>query len=323
MMETEISDSFELETFELHAQGILPEVIMGLSRSQKSLPAKLFYDKKGSELFERICFLPSYYPTRTEIKILQNNAQEIAELIGSGSLLIEPGSGAAEKVRILFRAMRGDKSYVPIEISKEILLRTCKELIEEFPGMRLYPVCADFTQALRLPLTVDSRSLKKVLFFPGSTIGNLDPADAKEFLKEAGQLTRGGGVLIGVDRKKDSSVLRLAYNDPEGVTEAFNLNVLSRLNRDLGATFVLDNFQHEAIYNEEKSRIEMHLISRLSQMVRVNQTVFRFREGETIHTENSYKYSVEEFTALGRKAGLRLKKYWQDPEQLFSVYYFE
>ncbi len=323
MIDTEEIYSLKIADHAPATGGVLTEVIMGLSRTQKTLPAKLLYDKRGSEIFEEICLLPSYYPTRTETKILRENAAEMAKLIGDDVMIIEPGSGSAEKVRILLHELKGKKSYVPIEISREILLRTTRELLEEFPGMGLYPVCADFTKSLSLPLTVGSRPGKKVVFFPGSTIGNLDPDEAQAFLKEAADMVSGGGILIGVDMKKNTEILRKAYNDPEGVTAAFNLNLLTRLNRDLNATFNTGNFRHEAVYNEEKGRIEMHLISLLPQIVRVNQTVFRFREGETIHTENSYKYSIEEFTALGRRAGLTLRKSWQDKENLFSVYYFE
>lgn len=323
MIETEEIYSLEVADHVPPPRSMISEVIMGMSRTQKTLPAKFLYDKKGSEIFEEICLLPSYYPTRTETKILQDNAREMSAMIGEDAMIIEPGSGSAEKVRILLRELHGKRSYVPVEISREILLRTSRELIEEFPGMGLFPVCADFTKSLSLPLTVGSRPGKKIVFFPGSTIGNLDPDQAKEFLVEVSDLSRGGGILIGVDLKKDPEILRLAYNDPEGVTAAFNLNILSRLNREAEATFVTENFRHEAVYNEEKGRIEMHLISRMPQLVRVNQTVFRFREGESIHTENSYKYSVAEFTALGEKAGLSLKKSWQDSDNLFSVYYFE
>lgn len=310
---------------ELLPQGnLLTEVIAGLSLTQKALPAKLLYDRKGSEIFEEICRLPSYYPTRTETKILTDNAREMAEMIGENSLIIEPGSGAAEKIRILMREMKGNIRYVPLEISREILLRTSAELIEEFNGIDVFPVCADFTKELSLPLSIDQQKGKKVIFFPGSTIGNLDPDEAREFLVKAAQLIgHGGGILIGVDMKKDKEILRLAYNDPEGVTAAFNLNLLERINRELDAAFVTENFRHEAIYNEEKGRIEMHLESLFPQIVRVDKSVFRFHEGETIHTENSYKYTVAEFTGLGERAGLTFRKHWQDKDSLFSVYYFE
>lgn len=305
-------------------QNVLTEVIMGLSLTQKTLPAKLLYDKRGSEIFEEICKLPSYYPTRTETKILMENAQEIVQLMGEDPLIIEPGSGAAEKVQILFRAMKGRRRYIPIEISREILIRTTRDLIEEYDHLEVYPVCADFTRGLSLPLTAGQQKGKRVVFFPGSTIGNLDPEDAREFLKGVAKLAgQNGGLLIGVDMKKDPEILYRAYNDPEGVTAEFNLNLLERINRELNAAFVPQNFRHEAIYNEKKGRIEMHLRSILPQLVRVNQTMFRFHEGETIHTENSYKYSVEEFTALAAKAGMTLRKFWKDKDSLFCVYYFE
>lgn len=305
-------------------RNMLMEVIVGLSLPQKTLPAKLLYDKRGSEIFEEICKLPSYYPTRTETQILKDNAAEMISLIGKDSLLIEPGSGAAEKVRILFREMEGRKRYIPVEISREILVRTARELIDEFNGMEIFPVYADFTRDLSLPLTAGQQRGKRVVFFPGSTIGNLDPDEAKEFLKKISRLVgHKGGLLIGVDTKKDKEILHLAYNDPEGVTAAFNLNLLERLNRELNATFMPSNFVHEAIYNEEKGRIEMHLRSLLPQLVRVNQTMFRFHEGETIHTENSYKYSVDDFTTLCRSAGLSPVRHWTDKDCLFCVYYFE
>lgn len=302
---------------------LLSEVITGLSHAQKKLPAKLLYDQRGSEIFEKICRLPSYYPTRTETKILQGNAPEITKLIGENSLIIEPGSGAAEKVRILLSSMSGRIRYVPIEISREILLRTSQELIQEYDGVEVFPVCADFTKNLSLPLTVGHQTGKKVLFFPGSTIGNFEPDEARNFLSKASQMVGPcGGILIGVDTKKDPETLRLAYNDPEGVTSDFNLNLLARLNREMNADFIAHHFRHEAIYNEEKGRVEMHLKSLLPQLVRVNQTLFRFQEGETIHTENSYKYSVDEFSRLGETAGLSLVNHWVDEGSLFSVYYF-
>ncbi len=307
-----------------HSRSVLTEVIMGLSQSQKTLPAKLLYDKRGSEIFEEICRVPSYYPTRTETQILKTHAREMAGFIGKDALIIEPGSGAAEKIRILLPEIPGKKRYVPLEISREILLRTSADLLDEYDDLEIFPVCADFTRDLVLPKSVSQQDGKKVVFFPGSTIGNLDPEEAREFMNKCGRMVgAGGGLLIGVDMKKDTEILRMAYNDPEGVTAAFNLNLLQRLNREVDASFDLSNFRHEAIYNEEKGRIEMHLESCIPQMVRVNQTVFRFHKGETIHTENSYKYTIAEFTDLGKKAGLALKKSWQDPRSLFSLYYFE
>lgn len=316
----------ELQIFDFGPQStnVLTEVLVGLSKSQKSLPPKLLYDKRGSEIFEEICKLDEYYPTRAETEILKTKAPEIASFIGPEALIIEPGSGSCDKIRFLLPELNSPKGYVPIEISKDILLRTSSELIEEFPGLNLLPICADFTQEIDLPLTIDSFRGKKVIFFPGSTIGNLAPAEAIDFLKKFGKMIgTGGGLLIGVDLKKDSHTFKLAYDDPKGVTAEFNLNLLTRLNREINASFVLDNFKHEAFYNENLGRVEMHLVSQISQLVKVNETVFRFHSGETIHTESSYKYSLDEFCSLCSKANLVLKKHWKDSNNQFCVYYFE
>lgn len=313
-----------LVDLEPRTSNLLTEVLMGLSKKQKTVSPKFLYDKKGSEIFEKICEVEAYYPTRAESEIYRLYAQEMAQMIGEEALIIEPGSGSAEKVRFLLKELKAPKGYVPIEISKEILLRTTFELHEEFPYLDVTPVCADFTQEIDLPLSVNSRSGKKVIFFPGSTIGNLYPDEAISFLKKFGKIVgSGGGFLIGADLKKDKAIFELAYDDPEGVTSAFNMNLLERLNREVNASFDLDNFHHEALYNEDLGRVEMHLKSNIPQLVRVNETVFRFNEGETIHTENSYKYSVEEFCELCAKAKLEIKKCWKDPKGLFCVYYFE
>ena len=303
---------------------LLKEVLVGLSKTQKMIPPKFLYDEKGSQIFEQICELPEYYPTRTENQILEANAKSMAKILGENALIIEPGSGSASKVRHLLKHMKNPAGYVPIEISREILVRTTNELHEEFPELNVVPVCADFTQELEFPLSVDGQRGKKVIFFPGSTIGNLSPAEASTLLKKFSKMVgHNGGLLIGVDMKKDKITLKNAYDDAQGMTAAFNLNLLERLNRELDASFDVNNFYHEAFYNEELGRVEMHLKSRVSQLVRVNQTIFRFREGETIHTENSYKYSVEEFCELCAKAHLTIKKCWKDKDNLFCVYYFE
>ena len=303
---------------------VLKEVLAGLSKSQKALPPKLLYDKKGSEIFEEICKLEEYYPTRTESDILKSNAKDICQLIGEGSIIVEPGSGSGDKIRFLLQHLKMAKGYVPIEISREILLRMTEELHEEFPELKVSPVCADFNQDIELPLTLDAEAAKKVIFFPGSTIGNLVPQDAVAFLKKMAKLAgRGGGMVIGVDLKKDPEIFKLAYDDPAGVTAAFNLNLLERLNREVSASFDLENFAHEAIYDEKLGRVEMHLVSKVPQLIKVNETVFRFLEGETIHTESSYKYSVEEFAELSAKAKWVFKKAWKDKKNLFCVYYFE
>lgn len=303
---------------------ILKEVLAGLSKSQKTLPPKLLYDKRGSEIFEKICLLKEYYPTRAETEILKTFSGDISRMVGTDALIIEPGSGAGDKIRYLLPHLLEPKGYVPIEISKEILLRMTEELHTEFPFLKVLPVCADFNQDIELPLTVEDNPGKKVIFFPGSTIGNLSPGDAVNFLKKFGRMIgEGGGLIIGVDLKKDPETFKLAYDDPHGVTAAFNLNLLERLNRETYASFDLNNFFHEAFYNEKLGRVEMHLVSRISQLVKVNESVFRFKEGETIHTESSYKYSVEEFAELCAKAKFQIKKSWKDSQNLFCVYYFE
>jgi len=303
---------------------LLKEVLTGLSKSQKSLPAKLLYDKRGSEIFEKICLLKEYYPTRAETEILKNHAREIARLTGPEALIIEPGSGAGDKIRFLLPHLVRPKAYVPIEISKDILTRMTKELREEFPKIKLVPVCGDFHQDFVIPYSLESVKGKKVVFFPGSTIGNFTPHEAIAFLKRVSALIgKNGGLIVGVDLKKDPNILRLAYNDLHGVTADFNMNLLERLNRDASACFDLENFEHKAIYDEKEGRVEMHLVSKVSQLVKINESVFRFREGESIHTESSYKYAEEEFIALSEKAKLTIKKTWKDSQNLFCVYYFE
>lgn len=320
MMNTQQVDFLD---FEPRTQSILKEVLAGLSQTPKTLSPKLLYDKRGSEIFEQICFLKEYYPTRAETEILLQNSQEMAELIGPNALIIEPGSGAGEKVRPLLRVLDRPTGYMPIEISKDILLRMTDEFLDEFPDLPLYPICADFSQDIELSSQVRSAE-KKVIFFPGSTIGNLTPAEAISFLKRYGKVIGdGGGVLIGVDLKKEKEIFEAAYDDSEGVTAQFNLNLLERLNREVEAEFNPSMFRHRAIYNEELGRVEMHLVSEADQLVKVNQTIFRFREGESIHTESSYKYSVPEFAELCAKARLSLKRIWQDRRRLFCVYYFE
>lgn len=314
----------EIFDFSVESNDMQKEVLIGLSKSQKTIPPKYLYDEKGSLIFEKICQLPEYYPTRSEHEILKTNAIEMASLIGSDALIIEPGSGSGDKIRHLLKVLKNPKGYIPIEISREILLRMTEELHEEFPDLNTIPVCADFTLDLELPLSVDAYSGKKVVFFPGSTIGNLNPSDAVQLLKKFGKMIgHGGAVLIGVDLKKDHQYFEKAYDDSQGITAAFNLNLLERINRELDASFDLKKFAHQAFYNEALGRVEMHLVSKIAQLVRVDHATFRFREGETIHTENSYKYSVEEFCELASKARLEIKKHWQDKKNMFCIYYFE
>lgn len=304
--------------------GLLNEVMMGLSHTPKNLPAKLLYDKRGSELFERICRVKEYYPTRAETEILMDHASSIAKLLGPGAMIIEPGSGAGEKIRYLLPYLSSPVGYVPIEISSEILNRMTIELKDEYPKLPVFPVSADFTQDFNLPEEILSWDGRKTIFFPGSTIGNLTPDDAVDFLARMASLAGpGGGLLIGVDTKKDPKLLKLAYDDPAGVTAQFNLNLLGRINREAQGDFNSQNFEHVAFYNEKEGRMEMHLLSKVDQEVRIHNTTFRFKAGETIHTENSYKYSISEFEELAARAGFNLIEWWQDSDDLFCVYYFK
>ena len=302
----------------------LSEILTGLTAPQKRLSPKFFYDTRGSHLFEAICETPEYYPTRTETGILRRYAPEIAEAVGPSCLLIEPGSGSMEKVRLLLKALR-PAAYLPADISGEHLLRAAKSLAAEFPWLQVHAVAMDYSQGLHtLDETELSEGSKKVVFFPGSTIGNFEPAEAADFLHRAARLVGpGGGLLIGVDLKKDPAVLHRAYNDAQGITGAFNRNLLHRINAELGADFDPDRFHHYAFYHAPKGRIEMHLISRGSQSVQLAGNRLAFADGESIHTENSYKYAIGEFRELAQAAGFRAAGCWTDAHSLFSVQYFE
>jgi dimethylhistidine N-methyltransferase len=298
------------------------EALAGLREEPKNLAPKFFYDKRGSELFDRICELDEYYPTRTETAILEQYAGEIAALVGEESTLIEYGSGSSRKIRVLLDALHGRLTYIAIDISKQHLLESATALSEAYPDLEVIAVCADYTKPFDLPVPERRPNGKRVVFFPGSTIGNLSPLDARRFLKTtAGRLGPKGSLLIGVDLKKDPSLLHAAYNDVEGVTASFNMNLLRRMNDELGADFDLASFRHEAFYNRDAGRIEMHLVSLNDQRVRFNGTSIPFRNGETIHTENSYKFDVEEFHAMAAEAGFRPERVWTDPQRLFSLHY--
>jgi L-histidine Nalpha-methyltransferase len=293
------------------------EVVAGLSAKPKRLPAKYFYDLAGSALFERITQLPEYYPTRCELALLRDNAPAIASLFPPGCVLVEFGAGSSRKARILLGAAATVDAYVPVDISGDFVQQDAVQLRRDFPRLAVDPVVADFTLAFDLPAPL--KRLPRVGFFPGSTIGNFEHYEAARFLHHAGETLGQGAVLvIGVDLIKDVSVLCPAYNDAEGVTAKFNLNMLARINRELGANFDLAAFEHHACYNREHNRIEMHLASLKRQKVRVNGKTFSFRLGETIHTENSYKYTIEGFQALARGAGWSPIKVWSDG--LFSVH---
>ncbi|EKV30076.1 hypothetical protein C882_0157 [Caenispirillum salinarum AK4] len=298
------------------------DVITGLGAARKAIPPKYFYDERGSRLFDAICALPEYYPTRTEVALLRAHAAEIAALLGSDACLVEFGCGSLTKVRVLLDAAPDLGGFIPIDISREHLLASAVSLAADHPGVEVAAVCADFTQPITLPPAAARR--RRVGFFPGSTIGNFEPRDALAFLRTAArQLGTGGGMVIGVDLVKDAEVLRAAYNDSRGVTAAFNLNLLSRINRELSGSFEPRHFRHEAVWNADDSRIEMHLISRRAQRVHACGRSFAFAEAETIHTENSYKYTVEGFKALAEQAGFAHRRVWMDGDGLFSLHYLD
>lgn len=316
-----MSNAAPLQDFAPARASFRDEVLQGLSRSQKMLPCKYFYDERGSQLFERICDLEEYYPTRTELAIMRRDAADMAELIGPGCLLIEYGSGSSLKTRLLLDHLENPAGYVPIDISREHLLRAAHELALAYPHVPVHPVCADYTGDYELP-QLPQRERRRVVYFPGSTIGNFTPAQAVDFLHHVAEVCGpGGGLLIGVDLRKDAEVLERAYNDAEGVTAAFNLNLLARVNRELGADFDLRQFRHEAVFNPDESRIEMHLVSESEQTVRIGDEDVEFESGERIHTENSYKYAPESFAELAQRAGLARERLWTDLDRLFSVQY--
>jgi dimethylhistidine N-methyltransferase len=293
------------------------DIIAGLSAKPKHLPPKYFYDLAGSALFERITRLPEYYPTRSELELLKQHAPAITSLFPPACALVEFGAGASTKARILLRAATSVEAYVPIDISGDFLQQDAAYLRRDLPHLAIHPVVADFTTMLEPPAEIASRP--RAGFFPGSTIGNFEPHEAAGFLRRTGAILGAGAVfVVGVDLAKAPDILYRAYNDAEGVTAKFNLNLLARINRELGANFDLEAFEHHAFYNAERGRIEMHLASTKRQRVRVGDTAFEFRAGETIHTENSYKYSIESFQALAHGSGWSPIMAWTDG--LFSVH---
>lgn len=299
----------------------LAEVLIGLRKPQKELPSKYFYDERGSKLFERICELKEYYITRIEASIMQAHIEEIVELIGPQVLVIEHGCGNCEKVRFLMDHLHDPVAFIPIDISKEQLLQVSRELDSIYPQLQVLPVCADYTGNFELPIP-KRESKRTVVYFPGSTISNFDPIPVEHFLEHVANLCRSNGaLLIGVDLKKDPAVLHDAYNDGEGLTAAFNLNLLERINRELGCDFQLDAFEHYAFYNPRESRVEMHLISQKNQVVHINGETISFIKGESIWTESSYKYNLDEFKRMAAVAGFRVERVWIDERQWFSVQY--
>ena len=294
------------------------DVIEGLSARPKRLSPKYFYDEAGARLFEEITRLPEYYPTRAELSILAAHASEIAALLPEQTALIEFGSGSTRKARLLLDAAPSIAAYVPVDISANWLSAEATRLAADYPRLKVLPIAADFTAAFRLPPSLSA--LSRSGFFPGSTIGNFEVHQACAFLQHAARILGKDALLIvGVDLVKDAAILNAAYNDAAGVTAKFNLNILTRINRELGADFDLTRFCHQAFYNRERSRIEMHLASRVRQRVRVCGRAVEFRAGETIHTENSYKYTIDSFGALARGAGWEPVAAWTDAEGYFSV----
>ncbi|MDE3072419.1 MAG: L-histidine N(alpha)-methyltransferase [Pseudomonadota bacterium] len=293
----------------------------GLGLHPRRLPSWLFYDERGSQLFERICEQPEYYLTRCEIALMRAHADSIADTLGDEVRLVEYGSGNAQKTRILLQHLRAPVGYVPVDISPEPLRQSVGRLAGEFPQLPLQPLCADFSRPLRLPIPPRAPR-RTVLYFPGSTIGNFETREAAALLRKMrNEMGNDGGILIGVDLKKDHALIDAAYNDRAGVTAAFTLNMLARLNREIGSDFVLSAFAHRAHYNPMAGRIETHIVSRRGQEVRVGRTRVAFGEGETIQVEYSYKYSLDEFAALAARAGLAVHRVWLDPAQMFSVQY--
>ncbi|PYL20419.1 MAG: L-histidine N(alpha)-methyltransferase [Verrucomicrobia bacterium] len=300
----------------------LSEAIAGLSSTPRTLPCKYFYDARGAALFQKISELPEYYLTRAELQILDRYCGDIARALGPNIELIGLGTGAGTKTRILLEKLEVPAAYIPVDISKKQLERSTASFRKIFPTLEILPVCADYLEPIRLPSPA-RQALRKIVYFPGSTIGNFDPDAARQFLQRvANHCRRGGGLLIGVDLQKDRHVLERAYNDSAGVTAQFNLNLLARANRELGADFDLEQWQHYAVYNSTESRIEIYLISEIDQTVRVQDRQFDFRAGERIATEYSYKYTKESVIELTREAGFDFSQMWTDDARWFGVFYF-
>lgn len=314
------NESPELQ-FEQEADDFRAAVREGLRRKPKSIPPKFFYDARGSQLFDLICTTPEYYPTRTESAILERHGAEMTGRIGRSCVLIELGSGSATKTPMLLKHLADDAVYLPIDICESHLHSSTQRLQAQFPNLTMQPLCADYHQLP--PHVIKSHANKRrVVFFPGSTLGNCTPDEAVLLLRQIASLVgQDGGLLIGVDAKKSIATLNAAYNDAAGHTAAFNLNLLTRIQRELDAQLDVTQFAHHAFYNEAEARIEMHLVSRCRQTIQLNGESFAFAAGETLHTENSYKYSTPEFKQLARTAGWHLQSTWHDGDEMFNVHY--
>ena len=300
----------------------LQEILADLSQPQKSISSKFFYDERGSRLFDQICELPEYYLTKTELGILREHVSEMSDRIGPQASLIEFGSGASIKIRILLENLEQLAAYVPVDISRDYLIKAAEEIAEDFPDVEVLPVAADFTHPFDLPDPVVT-PIRNVVYFPGSTIGNFSSTAANGLLRvmhhEAGE---NGALLIGIDLQKDQDVLERAYNDSARVTAEFNLNVLRRINREFGADFELDHFRHRANYNEQFGRIEMYLESACDQIVTIAERKFALSAGESIVTEHSHKYTIDGFVAMAARTGFRREKIWSDSREMFAMLYF-
>ena len=311
-----------LPRFDPAADGEFAAALLeGLCSSPKRIPCKYFYDERGSELFDEICRLPEYYQTRTEVELLRSHSDEIAGMMGADATVVEFGAGASRKVELFLDALERPRAYVPVDISGDYLSVMLSPLRRSHPSLAIVPVIDDFTKPITLPTVGEGE--RRVGFFPGSTIGNMDPDDALAFLDSAARLLKGGGLLVGVDLVKNPAVLHAAYNDSAGVTAAFNRNVLVRANHELGTQFEPEEFSHYAYYNPVRQRIEMHLISHSHQSVALCGRRIFIAQGETVHTENSYKFTLGGFRALASRAGFHPRAAWTDARQLFSLHWLE
>lgn len=316
-------DSVRYDYYDLKpaVASFLEDVIAGLAAPRKWLPPKYLYDERGSQLFEAICELPEYYPTRTELAMLETFAPELRERVGPGAAIVEYGSGSGRKTELLLRAVR-PAAYVAIDISGEQLRLAASGLAHAFPDVRVVALCADYTRVLPLDTIKLIGARRRIGFFPGSTIGNFTRPEALAFLRQVRESAGPrGAMIVGVDLEKDPSILHAAYNDTAGVTAAFNLNVLERINRELGADFDLDAYRHSAHYAAAAGRVEMHLVSTRAQAVSIGERAFHLAAGETIHTESSYKYSIDGFQSLAAEAGFEPQHCWIDSQRLFSIHY--
>ncbi|NQD35886.1 L-histidine N(alpha)-methyltransferase [Permianibacter sp. IMCC34836] len=317
MKTTTLHKRDRLDQLDRHTDPRLAEIVAGLQATPKRLSPKYFYDAVGSKLFDRICHLPEYYPTRTEVDILSRQRQAIAKVLGTGMELIEFGSGSSIKIRLLLQTLRPE-NYLPVDISAQHLHESARKLKADYPWLKLTPICLDYSQPFSLPVSRQQR----IGFFPGSSIGNFEPADAEQFLRQVATLLgSGNGLLIGVDTPKDETILNAAYNDGDGVTAAFNLNILQHINALTGSKFDTARFAHQAFYNADAGRIEMHLRSVTEQRVAIAGEWIHLAAGETIHTENSYKYSRSAFLALAERAGYEPVQTWADDRDWFNVHY--